>query len=184
MRKPGTLLSALLICGLTAAQFGGGPVVDVITYAETDAAHAGKSLRIAVAVKLGPGWHVNANKPLDEYLIPTVLEVRTPEGIRIEGIVYPEAKLLRFSFAEEDMAVYEGDFTIGLIVRLSEELSPGDYTLDTVLKYQACDDKQCFPPAREKIAIPIKVVPDNQELSPQHQDLFAAIDFSAIERAA
>ena len=54
---------------------------------ESTAAHAGTSIRGAISVQLEQGYHVNSNAPLDESLIPTVLNLDTPQGIRPVGLV-------------------------------------------------------------------------------------------------
>ena len=76
---------------------------------------------VAVAVTLDAGWHVNAHEPLDPFLIPTVLEVASVEGIAVEGIVYPGPETLTTAFSAEPLAVYGGTFHVGLALALAPE---------------------------------------------------------------
>ena len=171
-------IALIVLAGLAAAQ-GGGPSVEVATFAATDGAHPGTSLRVAVAVTLDAGWHVNAHEPLDPFLIPTVLEVESFEGITVEGVVYPGPETLTTAFSAEPLAVYGGTFHIGLTLALAPDLAAGDHTVQTTLTYQACDDTQCFAPAKKPITIPITVRPPGEPLAFQHEDLFASIAFDA-----
>lgn len=167
----------VLLAQSAQLRFGGGPNVTLAAYTETDAGRAGGPLRIAVVATLQDGWHVNANKPLEDLLIPTVLSVEPVAGITVDRIIYPKPKLFRFAGSAEDMAVYEGEFAIGVIVNLAKDLSPGDYELNGELKYQACDNAACFPPAKAKVAIPIRVVEAGSTVTPQHQRYFESIPF-------
>ena len=148
---------------------------------ETDAAHAGGVVRIAALVKLAEGWHVNAHEPLDKFLIPTALELEAPEGMAIREIVYPEPETITFEATSEKLAVYGGEFAIGVEAALSESLQPGSYALEGALQYQACDDKQCFPPKSAPVSLEIEVVSPAQALTRQHAEVFASIPFGATE---
>lgn len=172
----GALVVAIALPGVAAAQFGrGGPSVKVEAVTETDGGHPGTSLRVAVGVTIEQGWHVNAHKPLDEDLIPTVLDIEPPEGVRVAATVYPEPVTIASGFSPEPLAVYGGTFDIGVVLELAPDLQPGEYALKGALKYQACDDKRCFPPNSRFFGLRFPVRPPGEELKKQHAERFKRI---------
>lgn len=102
---------------------------------------------LAVFAEIETGWHINANKPLESYLIPTVLDVRAPAGIEIVKILYPEPALRKLEFSPTKMAVYDGRVTFGALIRVSKTLAPGLYPIGATLSYQGCNNLTCIEPA-------------------------------------
>ncbi len=54
------------------------------------------------------GLHVQSNKPLDKFLVPTKLEVETPSGMKVGPVSYPRAVMRKLKFSKGMVAVYEG----------------------------------------------------------------------------
>src|SRR5262245_3945766 len=105
----------------------------------------GSPARIAALVSIEHGWHVHSNKPTLDYLIPTVLDLQVPVGWPEETIHYPQAEIQTFAFAEEPLAVYDGDVVILSEARIPEGTPNGTFLVHASLRYQACDDSQCLP---------------------------------------
>lgn len=180
------IISAVLLAAWCAAlpvraQLA-GPEVEYTVTPESEAFAPGASARFVVSFKLSKGWHVNAHEPLDEFLIPTVLSVDTPEGVQPSAVVYPEHQLFTFSFSEEPLAVYEREFHLGLILELAEDLAADTYALQAALRYQACNDKQCAPPKTLDLAIPLKVAKDAAPGTAP--DILEQVDWSRAGAAA
>src|SRR5690606_9821480 len=91
----------LVVGGLAWGQPSGQPSVTVEPLSGASAFHAGETALLGLRVRLSEGWHMNAHKPLEDYLIPTELTVEGPEGVRVEKIAYPEAEVRRFAFSDE-----------------------------------------------------------------------------------
>jgi thiol:disulfide interchange protein len=163
---------------------GSGPEVTAEPFLDADGAHAGQAFRVGVTVTVESGWHVNAHKPLEDYLIPTDLTVDVPEGFSTVQAVYPEPKDFTPSFSTEPMAVYGGTFGIGIAVHVAETVVPGDYVLRATFSYQACDDKACFPPSKKTLDIPVSVRPADQVLTPQNANRFQGIAFESASQPA
>lgn len=153
------------------------PLLSVKVLTETDAAHAGSSLRVAIQVTVSEGWHINAHEPLDDYMIPTQLVFRPEKGVTVRKVVFPKAQQVRLSFSEEPLAVYEGRFTVGVLLELADDLDPGAHVLLGDLRYQGCTDTVCAPPASAELTISFEVVDSTRRLVSQHQDVFSEIDF-------
>jgi thiol:disulfide interchange protein len=106
----------------------------------------GSSADVAALVSIDTGWHVNSHKPSFEYLIPTSLTLSSPTGWPAASITYPSDIKKKFTFAEQPLAVYEGDITVNCEQPIPNDTAPGSYTLTATLTYQACNDQECLPP--------------------------------------
>ena len=120
---------------------------------------SGSRARIAALVAIEPGWHVHSNKPTLEYLIPTVLDLQVPVGWPEETIQYPQAEMQTFAFAEEPLAVYDGDVVILSELQIPEGTPQGTFRVHASLRYQACDDSQCLPPVTTTAEVQLTVGP-------------------------
>jgi thiol:disulfide interchange protein DsbD len=96
---------------------------------------------LVVEATIEPGWHVNAHKPRDEFLIPTTVEITAPAGVTIGAVEYPTPVERTLEFSEDPLLLYEG--TIRMRGALSGE-AQGRF--EAKLRYQACDDTRCLPP--------------------------------------
>lgn len=125
---------------------------------------SGSTARIAALVAIEPGWHVHSNKPTLEYLIPTVLDLQVPVGWPEETIQYPQAEMQTFAFAEEPLAVYDGDVVILSELQIPEGTPQGTFPVHASLRYQACDDSQCLPPVTTTAEVKLTIGPGGQPL--------------------
>lgn len=175
MKHGFTILLLILTPALAQAQLGAGPQVSY--EAVTQAAPSGDALRAVVKVQLEEGWHVNANKPLDEFLIPTELTFDDTEGVEIGRAIYPKHKLFSFAHSEEQLAVYEHEFLIGIELTIDPSAAPRE--LAGKLRYQACDDARCMPPKRIDVVIPLEVTDAAGQAA-----LFAGVDWNAGDSEA
>jgi hypothetical protein len=108
---------------------------------------AGSSVDATVILSISAGFHVNANPATFSYLIPTEVTTGTIEGVSVGKPVYPVAVKRKFQFANEPLAVYEGDAQIRLTLRADKNAAKGARSLPVYVRVQACDHEQCFPPA-------------------------------------
>ena len=101
----------------------------------------GNAVEGSVTAHILEGWHVNSATPDEEFAIPTVLEL---EGAAAAEISYPAHAMKAFEFTGgKELAVYDG--TIAIPFRAT--LAPGATSLRAKLRYQACSDRVCLPPA-------------------------------------
>jgi len=109
--------------------------------------------------RVARGFHINSNTPKSEFLIPTSLKMDVPTDIALGKIAYPPGQDVSFPFSpDEALNVYTGDFKITLIVHPLQSVVPGKYVMHGALRYQACDNAQCFPPKNLPVSFDIKVV--------------------------
>ncbi len=118
----------------------------------------GEPGEVELRFRITPGYHVNSNTPKSEFLIPTILKLDAPTDIVIGKITYPAGKDLTFPFSpDEKLSVYSGDFTLAVVVRPLHSVVPTKYMIRGQLKYQACDNAQCYPPKKLPVQFEVKV---------------------------
>jgi hypothetical protein len=120
-------------------------------------ANAGRTVDAAIKLSIKPGFHVNANPPTFSYLIPTEVTTAKVEGITVGKPVYPAAVKRKFQFADEPLAVYEGEALVTLPLNVAGGAAKGPRSLPITVRVQACDEQQCFPPAILNTSIQVEV---------------------------
>jgi len=120
-------------------------------------AKAGSAAELRVNVRVSEGWHVQANPPSEDYLIPTKLELTASEGIAVDKVTYPASKKFRLQGSDKEFAVYDGTFDVVVKLKLPAKLEPGEHKLKGQLGYQACDSRSCRPPASAPVEVTITV---------------------------
>jgi uncharacterized protein YyaL (SSP411 family) len=115
--------------------------------------------QLKVYLDIEPGWHLNANPPSADLLIPTSLTLNADVQIKQVEIRYPTGETLYMPALEESLDVYQGRLTLEADWYLDTAASPGQGgDLRLLVQYQACDDRRCLPPAEWLGSLPIEVV--------------------------
>ncbi len=118
---------------------------------------AGGNADATVTLSISPGYHVNANPATFAYLIPTAINPGKAEGIIAGKPIYPVAQKKKFQFAEEPLAVYEGEVQIRLPLRMEANAGKGARSLPIEVRVQACDTEKCYAPDTLKTTIAVDV---------------------------
>lgn len=169
-----TLLVCLVLMVTTQAQLSSRDLVRVQAELSVDNVHAGSAFQVAVIADLVEGWHINAHEPTLEYLIPTELSVEPVEGLNFGKTLYPDPVRVRFEFADQEFAVYEGRVIIRFPVVVARGESLGQKEIKATLQFQACSDQICLAPASIDINIPIQIVGLDQPSQPINTDIFGS----------
>jgi uncharacterized protein YyaL (SSP411 family) len=106
--------------------------------------------RLDVTVQIAPGYHVNANRPGIEYLIPLEVALVGGDGVEID-VSYPAGE--RYDGPEGPMMVHHGTVTLPVTVRRTGPIT-GRPRL--TITYQVCTDKACLAPQTEPLAVAIR----------------------------
>jgi hypothetical protein len=172
------LVAASLLVLLTAgAACAGGPpaVVSAKAVLATDAVHPGQTAKLAVLARIEPGYHINAHKPSLDYLIPTRVAFDSAPFLKVEKVVYPGGKSVKFDFLDSPILVYEGEIRVGSVLKVSASARPGAYSLRGKFMYQACNDHACLPPVSVPFEASIRVAPSSVPLKPANTEIFRTI---------
>lgn len=118
---------------------------------------AGGAGEAVIKLKIQPPFHVNANPPSEENLIPTSIEFESKNGLTFEKSVYPAGKEKKFQFSEKMLSVYEGEIEIKLPVKTDAKVAKGEQSVTGKLRFQPCDDEVCYRPQTVDVVLPIEI---------------------------
>ncbi len=166
----------LLATGLAFGQINNS-VVEARAVISTNAAHADSPVKLAVLAQVAAGYHINAHKPSQDYLIPTEVKVDASDQFTVKSLVYPKGVPQKFAFSDTPLSVYEGNVAVGAILQTAKAVAPGTYMVKGKFAYQACNDHACLPPASVPLSVTIRIVPHNVPLKPVEPDVFRRIQF-------
>jgi Thiol:disulfide interchange protein DsbD, N-terminal len=143
-------------------------------YASLEAVPRGRTFELAVVAAVKRGYHINAHKIRDPYLIPTELVAKPPAGFRVEEISYPPGEWLKLSFSPERLLVYTGSVTLRVRVAALDDAPLGLEKLPLVLRYQACNDQMCLPPVNLPVVVEVRVASAGTAVRPAHPEIFGS----------
>jgi len=118
----------------------------------------GGAAGLAVAAVVAPGWHINSHTPADAFLIATEVKFALPPGVSADPPAYPPADRKSFAFAPgKVLLVYDGTVRITTALRVAPDFAGETLRIEAVLRYQACNDSTCLPPAsvRAEAVVPV-----------------------------
>jgi hypothetical protein len=157
------LMIAVLMATAGAQDLPPGSKAPSITYfaPEITSVYRGHAADVQLQFRIASGFHINSNRPKQEYLKKTELKFDAPTDIAIVKVSYPEGEDRSFAFdPNEKLSVYTGDFAIGVSVRPLKTVLPAKYAVHGTLKYQACDNAACYPPRQIPVSFEVKVSKD------------------------
>ncbi len=103
------------------------------------------------------GFHINSNQPLQEYLIPTRVELLTTELFALEKVDYPKGELKSFGFSpDEKLSVYDGTLRLPIALR-AKDGGAGTHTVRVAFHYQACNDEICLRPTKREAQLTVRL---------------------------
>ena len=174
------LLSTLLL--LAPATFYATPTLTLLApvqanigvngFFAVDKAQKGRTVQAAIVMDIPQGYHVNSNRPLAKYAIPTALKVQGSDGLRVSPVSYPRSNVRRFSFSQEQLAVYEGKAVLRFNVTVPANFNAGDAELRAQLRFQSCNDEACFPPVSREVTMRISVAGANESVRRINGEVF------------
>jgi thioredoxin:protein disulfide reductase len=169
----------LLLNISASAQFGmQNDLVKIESFQSFDKVYAGGEFKLAVKTIIENPWHINSDKPYDEFLIPTELSISSDINFELKNVFYPKAHDLKLAFSENPLSVWEGEIYLGGLVSVSENIQPRSYDIIVTLDYQACNDNSCLAPTSVQDTITI-IVADNQTPANEiNQEIFEKINLS------
>src|ERR1041384_5468162 len=159
-----TKILSLFVILLIPVTFYSNPVppqsaadVNVSGAIAPDKIKKGRVVRATVTMEIPNGLHVQSNKPLDKFLVPTKLDVETPSGMQVGPVSYPRAVMRNLKFSKGSVAVYEGRATLRFNVTVPTNYSGGSGEIKGKLRFQACNDGSCFPPITREVKMWLNV---------------------------
>jgi len=170
------LLAFIFASGFSFAQFGlQSDLVKLEIIPGQNKAVQGETFKFSVKVIIEEKWHINSNKPNDEFLIPTELISKNPK-FPFTKLIFPKPQELNFEFSEKPVSVYDGEVIISGLIQIDKNLEIGNNNIPIQLKYQACNDQSCMPPTSVSDTISIEVVKVKSEVLQINQETFKNVE--------
>ena len=136
--------------------------ININGFFSVDPAQQGSTFQAAIVLDIPEGLHVNSNRPLGKYAIPTVVKVEAPRGLKVTPVVYPAGRVRVFRLGdgapEDRLAVYEGRAVARFSVSVPADYELGVARVRVSVRFQSCNDEVCFPPATRELVLPIAIV--------------------------
>jgi hypothetical protein len=79
---------------------------------------------------------------------------------------------MSFSFSKDKLSVYSGRVTIKINLAADSSAAPGEATLPFLLRFQACNDTACLPPAKIQIPVTVKIAAAGAASHATHSEIF------------
>jgi hypothetical protein len=117
------------------------------------------AVQVQIPLVVKEGYHVNSNKPTEEYLIPLKLTWTSTGALEGGEITYPKPLMEKFEFSEPDkpLSVYMGKFDLVARFKVAANAPAGPGVASGKLRYQACSNKACYPPKTVDVAVGYQV---------------------------
>jgi hypothetical protein len=117
------------------------------------------AVQVQIPLVVKEGYHVNSNKPSEEYLIPLKLTWTSTGALEAGEVTYPKPLLEKFEFSEPDkpLSVYMGKFDLVAKFKVAANAPAGPGVASGKLRYQACSNKACYPPKTVDVAVGYQV---------------------------
>jgi hypothetical protein len=146
------IAATLLLPFLASAQSADG-VLNIAT-PQTLSVKRGQTATQTLDISLRSGFHVNSDKPKDEFLIPLKL-TWTSGPLETKQVTYPKPEDVKVG--EDTLNVFTGKFTIETKFLAPPQAQAGIATMQGKLRYQACDSRSCKRPATIEVKLPVSI---------------------------
>jgi DsbC/DsbD-like thiol-disulfide interchange protein len=117
----------------------------------------GTQLDINIILSIKNTWHINANKPNDQSLTPTILKIDPSSIYSTDKITYPPPQMMKLQFSENQLALYEQEAVISVILSVEKNFKKKSFILTGELQYQPCNDQTCLFPVNKPFKLEVKL---------------------------
>lgn len=128
----------------------------------------GRSVTLRLAMTPAAGIHVYA--PGNPDYIPVSVTLQLPAGVQADPAVYPPGEDYVFGELKEIVKVYTRPFEVRQRItatRAAARAAGSALTIDGSVRYQACTDKVCFPPATAPVSLTVPIASAQGKAAPR-----------------
>ncbi|PKL82572.1 MAG: thiol:disulfide interchange protein [Ignavibacteriae bacterium HGW-Ignavibacteriae-3] len=147
------ILGSLIIANIIFAQ---SDLVKIKLESNNLKVAAGSQFKVVLEASIEETWHVNSNKPNDDFLIPSKVTAKSEHAVLV-SVVYPKATDLNLEFSDKPVSVYGDVIKMELTFSVNKNIPAGKYLIPVKFNYQACNDKTCMPPTNVAANLAIEV---------------------------
>jgi hypothetical protein len=116
-------------------------------------AKAGATVDEVLKITVREGYHVNSDKPKDEFIIPLKLTWTGP--VSVKQVTFPKAEEIDVN--GQKLTVFTGSFPIRTQLSIPANTPKGKATVTGKLRYQACNSEMCLRPMTLDIELPVTI---------------------------
>jgi len=135
------LLITAAVLGLGILGYGAETIVTVKAIPPAGSLKPGQPSVLTLELAIREQFHINSDKPLESFLIPTTVSFAPHPGVEFGKPVFPAVQPKKLAVSDKPMSVYEGS------VRITAEITPA---LDIKEKEIVVDTKQ------QRVSMPLK----------------------------
>lgn len=157
----------------------GSDVVKIAVKESSVKVSQGDEFKTTLEITIDQTWHINSQKPNDDFLIPSEITAKG-NGVKLIKVIYPEAHNIKLAFSEELVSVYEGTAYAKLTFRVDKNAPVGKQKVLVTLDYQACNDMTCMPPNDVAAEFEIEVT-ENQSMDTSQVAVTSDTDVKDLE---
>ena len=135
-------------------------------------ARPGQRTSLAIDVQLPERMHVYA--PGVSGYVPISLKLESTPAFQADPVAFPPSRMMRLEAIHETVPVYERQFRLLQTTTLggAQQIEPlldvnRDLTIKGELRYQACDDRECFVPETVRLQWTVRVLPFDRTRAPE-----------------
>jgi len=164
----------------TLAQFGfeQKEILEFKSFQSFDKIQSEGEVKLAFNVNVFDEWHINSDKPKEDYLIPTEIKITSDASIQISKIIFPEAHEIKFDFSDIPLSVFEGEFYIGTIIKIPQNTQLGEKKIFVEFAYQGCNNVTCMAPSNITDTLSINIVDQSEQISEINGDIFENLNLN------
>ncbi len=129
-------------------------------------------LKVCIKAIIDEKWHINSDKPAEDYLIPAKLSIQNDSIFSLQNITFPEAENLTFGFSEKPVSVFEKEISIFADLIIPAVFNDSLKKITFQLSYQACDNQTCLAPATAEADLEIIFAQPGEIITPINQQYF------------
>lgn len=133
--------------------------------------NSGKCL-IALELQVKSGWHINANPSNPDFLVPTTVELKTEQKVKLSKTKYPKAHPLRVQGSPDPYHVYDGKAMVYGLLEIDEPSDAKFVDLEFHVRFQGCNSTQCLPPDLVVMKGKLPLAAEGEELRKVNADKF------------
>jgi thiol:disulfide interchange protein DsbD len=130
-------------------------VVSVRALAPAEAPAPGETAEVEIEISITPPFHINSDRPLEEYLIPTRVEFDPVPGVVLGPVRFPEPEVKKLPVSDSPMAVYDGTVRVTAGVTPSDPAGRESVLVKGRVRTQACDGRSCYPPVWQPFEVEV-----------------------------
>jgi hypothetical protein len=108
---------------------------------------------VFINIDIKEGWHLNSNKPLDEYMTPTSVRLVDSTNIKVVKIEYPPDMIAKLQFSESELSLYEGMVTIKVVLQADDIFIKDKKKAEFEIEYQSCNNQTCLFPVQKILGV-------------------------------